>query len=58
VALAISFGFTVATLAACACYLAALAHATFGRWAARDGTPTVDDISQASVDVRVASAEA
>jgi hypothetical protein len=35
VAIAITAGFTVATLAACACYLAALAHAARGRW--RDG---------------------
>jgi hypothetical protein len=58
VALAISFGFTVATLAACACYLAALAHATFGRWAARNETQTVGEVSRPDMDVRVASAEA
>ncbi|MEA2405576.1 MAG: hypothetical protein QOE08_2223, partial [Thermoleophilaceae bacterium] len=32
VAVAITAGFTWATLAAAACYLAALAHAAFGRW--------------------------
>jgi spermidine synthase len=32
VAIALTAGFTVATLAACACYLGALAHAAFGRW--------------------------
>jgi hypothetical protein len=32
VAVAITVGFTVATLAAAACYLAALAHAALGRW--------------------------
>jgi hypothetical protein len=32
VALSITAGFTVAMLAACACYLAALAHAVLGRW--------------------------
>jgi hypothetical protein len=36
VAIAITAGFTVATLAACACYLAALVHARRGRWPARD----------------------
>jgi hypothetical protein len=52
VAIAITAGFTVATLAACACYLAALAHAARGRWrggalprdpepaAARSGLPS------------------
>ena len=30
--LAISWGFTVATLLAAACYAAATAHAMFGRW--------------------------
>jgi hypothetical protein len=34
VALAITLGFTVATLAAAGCYLAALAHALWGRWPA------------------------
>jgi hypothetical protein len=34
VAIAITAGFTVATLAACACYVAALVHAARGRWAA------------------------
>jgi hypothetical protein len=32
VAVAITAGFTVATLAACACYVAALVHAARGRW--------------------------
>jgi hypothetical protein len=34
VAIAITAGFTVATLAACACYVAALVHAARGRWPA------------------------
>jgi hypothetical protein len=34
VAVAIQFGFAVATLLALACYLAALAHVLFGRWPA------------------------
>jgi hypothetical protein len=32
VTIAITAGFTVATLAACACYVAALVHAARGRW--------------------------
>jgi spermine/spermidine synthase len=36
VAIAITAGFTVATLAACACYVAALVHAARGRWPAPD----------------------
>jgi hypothetical protein len=32
VAVAITAGFTVATLVACACYVAAMAHAALGRW--------------------------
>jgi hypothetical protein len=34
VTIAITAGFTVATLAACACYVAALVHAARGRWPA------------------------
>ena len=37
VAIAITAGFTVATLAAAACYLAALAHAVWARWPDDDG---------------------
>ena len=33
IAVAITWGFAVATLLALACYLGALAHAAFGRWA-------------------------
>ena len=45
VAIAITAGFTVATLAACACYLAAAAHAALGRWpdAARDAAARSPD---------------
>ena len=39
VAVAITAGFTAATLAACACYLAALVHAGRGRWADEGATP-------------------
>jgi anaerobic selenocysteine-containing dehydrogenase len=43
VAIAITAGFTWATLAACACYAAALVHAARGRWprdgGAREGLP-------------------
>jgi hypothetical protein len=38
VAIAITAGFKVATLAACACYAAALVHAARGRWAADGAT--------------------
>jgi hypothetical protein len=37
VAIAITAGFTVATLAACACYVAALVHAARGRWVCAPG---------------------
>jgi hypothetical protein len=36
VAIAITAGFRIATLAACACYVAALVHAARGRWPAPD----------------------
>ena len=36
VASAISFGFTVATLVASACYVVALVHAIIGRWPGRE----------------------
>src|SRR3954469_25965519 len=36
VAIAITAGFTVATLVACACYVAALVHAARGRWPASE----------------------
>jgi SAM-dependent methyltransferase len=39
VAIAITAGFKVATLAACACYAAALVHAARGRWAATGPLP-------------------
>jgi len=39
VAIAITAGFTAATLAACACYLAALVHAARGRWPAATAAP-------------------
>jgi hypothetical protein len=39
VAIAITAGFTVATLAACACYAAALIHAARGRWPKAAGPP-------------------
>jgi len=40
VALAINFGFAITSLIAAACYLGALAHATFGRWPASASTPS------------------
>jgi hypothetical protein len=46
VAIAITAGFTWATLAACACYAAALAHAARGRWrtaTSADGLPADPD---------------
>ncbi|MEA2467903.1 MAG: hypothetical protein QOJ57_2029, partial [Thermoleophilaceae bacterium] len=39
VAIAITAGFTVATLAACACYAAALLHAARGRWPTAGALP-------------------
>jgi hypothetical protein len=48
VAIAITAGFTVATLAACACYLAALAHAALGRWPAAPGAAAITDGSAGS----------
>ncbi len=42
VAVAISFGFTVATLVALACYLGALAHALFASWPDSAGAGEVD----------------
>ena len=39
VAIAITAGFTVATLAGCACYAAALAHAARGRWPTAPALP-------------------
>jgi hypothetical protein len=43
VAVAITAGFTVATLAACACYLAALLHAVRGRWPEAGTRPPEDE---------------
>ena len=44
VTIAITAGFTVATLASCACYVAALVHAARGRWpaASADSAPAAD----------------
>jgi hypothetical protein len=47
VAIAITAGFTVATLAACACYAAALAHAARGRWPTASAPPGGRDASPA-----------
>jgi hypothetical protein len=39
IAVAITFGFAITTLVALACYLAALAHAAFGRWPDAEDAP-------------------
>jgi len=38
----ITAGFTVATLVACACYLAALAHARLARWPDAEVVPDLE----------------
>jgi hypothetical protein len=43
VAIAITAGFTVATLASCACYLAALLHVARGRWPAPSASAAAPD---------------
>jgi hypothetical protein len=50
VTIAITAGFTVATLASCACYVAALLHAARGRWPAPSAgsAPAADRAAEAA----------
>ncbi len=51
VAVAISFGFTVATLVALACYLGALAHALFASWPDSAGAGEVDLVDPGAAEL-------
>jgi hypothetical protein len=56
IAIAITWGFTVATLVALACYLGALAHAGLGRWPA--AAPAREAVTETSAPQRSAPAPA
>jgi hypothetical protein len=57
VAIAITAGFTVATLAACGCYFAALVHAARGRWP-RAGAPPAEPEGRTQLPLAAAVGEA